>query len=106
VKFFLDHDVPAAVKNALERHAHNVIQLRETLASDSPDDRVFFAAQENECVMITCNRNDFLQLAAGQSHRGLIILIRRRTPQAECTNLLRLIARAGETGLTGNVNFA
>jgi predicted nuclease of predicted toxin-antitoxin system len=106
VKFFLDHDVAAAVRDTLERHGHEVIQLAELLRRDAPDERVFAAAQDNQCVMITCNRNDFLRLAAKGPHLGLIILIRRRTPQVECTNLLRLIRRAGEEGLRGNINFA
>ena len=37
---------------------------------------------------------------------GLIILIRRRSPEAECTNLLRLTRKAGEQALRGNINFA
>ena len=73
---------------------------------DSPDEVVFATAQSNQCVMITCNRNDFLSLAASGPHLGLIILIRRRSPQIECTNLLRLIRQAGEQGLRGNINFA
>jgi predicted nuclease of predicted toxin-antitoxin system len=106
VKFLLDHDVAAAVKDALERHGHEVIQLTELLPHNAPDDVVFAAAQSNQCVMITCNRNDFLKLATKGHHLGLIILIRRRTSQAECTNLLRLIHQAGEEGLRGNINFA
>jgi predicted nuclease of predicted toxin-antitoxin system len=106
VKFFLDHDVPAAVKEALERHEHDVIRLTDLLPRTAPDDDVFAAAQSNQCVMITCNRDDFLKLAARGPHLGLIILIRRRSPHAECTNLLRLIRKAGELGLKGNINFA
>jgi len=106
VKFFLDHDVPAAVKEALERHGHDVIQLTDLLARSAPDEDVLAAAQSNQCVMITCNRDDFLKLAARGPHLGLIILIRRRSPHAECTNLLRLIRKAGEQGLKGNINFA
>lgn len=64
------------------------------------------AAQQNRCVMVTCNRNDFLALANKAPHHGLIILIRRRSAQLECTNLLRLIDRAGDQGLDGNINFA
>jgi predicted nuclease of predicted toxin-antitoxin system len=102
VRFFLDHDVAGAVKDALERHGHEVIRLSELLPRNSPDNVVFSAARENRCVMITCNRNDFLKLAAKAPHLGLIILIRRRSPQVECTNLLR----ASEQGLRGNINFA
>ena len=106
MKFLLDHDVAAAVKDALERHGHEAIQLTELLARDAPDDVVFATAQSNQCVMITCYRNDFLKLTVKDPHLGLIVLIRRRTSQAECTNLLRLIHQAGEEGLRGNINFA
>ncbi len=106
MKFFLDHDVAAAVKDALERHEHEVIRLADLIPRTASDEDVFAAAQSNQCVMVTCNRNDFLKLAARGPHFGLIILIRRRSPQAECTNLLRLIRKAGEQGLQGNINFA
>jgi predicted nuclease of predicted toxin-antitoxin system len=106
VKFLLDHDVPAAVKDALERHEHEIIRLTDLLPRTASDETVFAAAQSNQCVMITCNRDDFLKLAAKRPHMGLIILIRRRSPQAECANLLRLIRKAGEQGLQGNINFA
>lgn len=106
MKFLLDHDVPAAVKDALERHEHRIIRLTDLLPRTASDETVFAAAQSNQCVMITCNRDDFLKLAAKGPHLGLIILIRRRSPQAECANLLRLIRKAGEQGLQGNINFA
>jgi hypothetical protein len=57
-------------------------------------------------LMLICNRDDFLELAARHSHPGLIILIRRRTRHAECAHLLALLTRAGESGLNGNINFA
>ena len=106
MKFLLDHDVPAAVKDALERHERDVIPLTDLLPRTASDETVFAAAQRNQCVMITCNRGDFLKLAAKGPHLGLIILIRRRSPQAECANLLRLIRKAGDQGLQGNINFA
>jgi hypothetical protein len=37
---------------------------------------------------------------------GLIILIRRRTRQAECAHLLALLRRAEESGVDGKINFA
>jgi hypothetical protein len=36
----------------------------------------------------------------------LIVLIRRRSRQAECAHLLTLLRGAGGDGLAGNVNFA
>jgi hypothetical protein len=55
---------------------------------------------------MTCNRDDFLQLAAAEPHRGIVIIIRRRTRGEERAALFRLLERAGETGLRNNVNFA
>ncbi len=106
MKFFLDHDVPAAVKDALARHGHEVTRVTDVLPRDSVDELIFTTAEQNRCVMITCNRNDFLALATKVRHHGLIILIRRRSAQLECTNLLRLIRQAGQQGLDSNINFA
>ena len=47
-----------------------------------------------------------LELAGEQPETGLIVLHRRRTRQAECGHLLRLLAQAGVTGLASNINFA
>jgi hypothetical protein len=55
---------------------------------------------------MTCNRDDFLKLAATQPHHGVIILIRRKSRARERAALLRLLERAGETGLRDNINFA
>ena len=62
-------------------------------------------------MILSCNRDHFLALARqavdrNQPFAGLIILMRRRTRQAECAHLLALLRRAGEPGLEGNINFA
>jgi predicted nuclease of predicted toxin-antitoxin system len=106
VRFLLDHDVPRPVADALLRHGHDVVLLREALPITSRDQEVFTHAIDTERVMVTCNRDDFLQLAENRSHPGLIILIRRRSSVAEQGHLLRLIDRAGESGIQGNINFA
>ena len=106
VRFFLDHDVPAEIARVLRNEGHEVVELREVLNITSSDDVVFAYASTHEMLMLTCNRDDFLKLAAQQPHAGLIILIRRRTRQAECGHLLALLGRAGESGLRGNINFA
>lgn len=56
--------------------------------------------------MVTCNRNDFLTLAAGRQHSGLIVVIRRRSALSEAGHLLELLGKAGASGLDGNINFA
>jgi hypothetical protein len=111
VRFFLDHDVPDEVYQLLLYWKHDVHRLRDTLPGITPDPKVFAHAQEQAQIIVTCNRGHFLALAKqaiaeARSFAGLIILIRRRTRQAECAHLLSLIRRAGESGLTGNINLA
>jgi hypothetical protein len=56
--------------------------------------------------LVTCNRDDFIELAQRQPHHGIIVIVRRRTRAAERAALFRLLERAGESGLKGNINFA
>ena len=106
MRFFLDHDVPRPVADALLRHGHDVVVLQDALPVTSTDEQVLAHAIAEGRVLITCNRDDFLKLAENREHPGLIILIRRRSAVAEQGHLLRLIDRAGESGIAGNINFA
>lgn len=106
MRFFLDHDVPAEVGGVLRRERHGVISLREVLPITASDYEALGYASEHDLFLITCNRNDFLALACTQPNPGIIVLIRRRSRQAECGNLLALLDQAGEAGIAGNINFA
>lgn len=106
MNFFLDHDVPADAGRVLRLKGHGVQFLQEALASTTDDLPALRHAVGLGLVVITCNRRDFLRLAETEPHVGLIILVRRRTRVAECAALLRLIERAGESGITNNINFA
>ena len=55
---------------------------------------------------MTCNRDDFIELAERQPHHGIVVIVRRKTRAAERAALFRLLERAGDTGLQGNINFA
>lgn len=106
MRFLLDQDVPDDIQFSLAALGHVVLKLRDVLPRTAPDyDVLRFAAREN-CVLVTCNRDDFLALARENSHAGLVILIRRRTRAQERAALVRLLDGAGEEGLRGNVNFA
>ena len=63
-------------------------------------------AHRDHRLLVTCNRDDFLTLAETQPDAGIIVLIRRDSRLAECAALLRLLDKAGETGLADNINFA
>jgi predicted nuclease of predicted toxin-antitoxin system len=111
MKFFLDHDVPDEVEQLLRFWKHDTQRLRDVLSVTTHDEKVFEFAQSQHRIIISCNRNHFLKLAREafsreQPFAGLIVLVRRRTRQAECAHLLSLLRRAGETGLIGNVNLA
>lgn len=106
MKFLLDHDVPDDLSYLLEELTHQIVLLRKVLPEDASDESVLQFAHDNNCVLLTCNRDDFLQLAKHKPHHGIIVLIRRRTRAAERAALFRLLDSAGEAGLKGNINFA
>ncbi|HOC58115.1 MAG TPA: DUF5615 family PIN-like protein [Verrucomicrobiota bacterium] len=106
MKFLLDHDVPDDVAFSLEALGHEVIKLREALSVRTPDDEVLSQATQRQCLLITCNRDDFRAAAERVPHCGIIILIRRRSRALERAALVHLLDTAGEGGLRGNINFA
>lgn len=110
MNFLLDHDVPEDLRYLLDQLGHTVVVLREVLPPDSTDEAVLQAAYERDCVLLTCNRDDFLSLAATVPHHGPVIIIviiaRRRSRADERAALFRLLERAGEPGLRDNINFA
>jgi hypothetical protein len=52
--------VPDDAAFALESLGHLVFKLREMLPTTTPDEEVLRLAGERGCVLITCNRDDFL----------------------------------------------
>jgi len=106
VKFLIDEDVAIEVARCLQNAGHNVSLVTEILGGSADDFDIWRYAISTGKILITCNRQDFLELAGTEPGAGLIILNRRRTRQAECNHLLRLIENASESGLRGNINFA
>ena len=89
-----------------DKLGHEVLRLRDVLPRETVDPLVLQFAHDHDCLIVTCNRDDFIELAQRQSHHGIVVLIRRKTRAAERAALLRLLERAGDTGLRGNINFA
>ena len=106
MKFLLDHDVPDGLSYILTQLGHHVTLLRSVLPGDSSDHLVLQFACEQEFVLLTCNRDDFLQLARTMPHHGIVIVIRRRTRAEERAALFRLLERAGQSGIQNNITFA
>jgi predicted nuclease of predicted toxin-antitoxin system len=106
VKFLLDHDVPDGLSYLLQELGHDVTLLRKALPGDSSDEAVLQFAYDRGCLLLTCDRDDFLRLATTRPHHGIVIVIRRRTRTDERAALFRLLRSAGDRGLRDNVNFA
>ena len=106
MRFFLDHDVPEEVARVLKAEDHEITRLRDVLPTRAHDADALAYAAKHTLFVITCNRDDFLELAMKQDNPGLIILIRSKTRQIECAHLLTLLDRAGESGIAQNINFA
>ena len=106
MNFLLDHDVPETIAGVLVNAGHKVKRLREVLPIDTSDADVLSFAAQQILVLITFNRNDFLELAEKQAHAGIIVVVRRKTRAAETAALLRLLRAAGEDGIHGNINFS
>jgi predicted nuclease of predicted toxin-antitoxin system len=106
MKFLLDHDVPIDISYSLAELGHQVVRLPEVLDPSINDEEILDYASQNGCVLVSCNRDDFLKLAKGKIHFGIIILIRRKNRAAERAALIRLMDRAGESGIQSNINFA
>ena len=106
MKFLLDQDVPEDLSYLLRELDHEVSLLRDVMPADAPDLAVLQFATDQQAVLLTCNRDDFLQLSERHPHYGIVIVIRRKTRAAERAAVFRLLERAGESGLLHNVNFA
>ena len=72
MRFFLDHGVPKSVADALVAAKHDVIVLKDAIATDSEDPIVALTAAENNVVLLSFDR-DFRAIAGrlGVSHRRL-----------------------------------
>ena len=106
MQFLLDHDVPVEIGRILGQAGHRVLRVMDTMPVTAKDTAVFDYACTHDLVLMTCNRDDFLALAAKRQHPGLIVVIRRRTRIGECASVIRLLRKAGSQGIVGNINFA
>ena len=83
MKFLFDHDVPDELSYLLQQLGHDVSLLRQFLPKDAFDREVLQFAYENDFLLVTCNRDDFVELAKVNPHHGIIIVIRRTSRGTE-----------------------
>ncbi len=62
--FLFDHDVPAVAARILRNAGFAVTELREVMPVNADDGEVLAYAIRREMILVTCNRDDFLTLAA------------------------------------------
>ena len=105
MRFLVDEDVAIEVSRCLNQAGHEAILVADVLGVRTQDSEIWSHAIISGVIVVTCNRQDFLQLAGTNPATGLIILNRRRTRQAECRHILHLLTTAGESGLIRNINF-
>jgi predicted nuclease of predicted toxin-antitoxin system len=79
VRFLFDDDVPDDLSYLLRQLGHEVSLLRQILPKDASDPTVFQFAYNNDFLLVTCNRDDFVDLAKRNPYHGIIIVIRRKT---------------------------
>jgi len=70
VKFLFDHDVPDDLSYLLQELGHEVSLLRHLFPKDASDPSVFQFAYDNDFLLVTCNRNDLLELAKQKPYHG------------------------------------
>lgn len=80
--------------------------MREVLPTTATDSDAWLWARTHGAIFVSCNRNDVLALRTEGEHPGIVILVRRRTRQAEIAAMQKLLTGAGEQGLANNINFA
>ena len=84
----MDEDVAVEVARCLQQAGHEVSLVAEVLGVRTDDVDIWQHVVRTESIVVTCNRQDFLDLAGTAAETGAIILNR------------------DEDGLEGNINFA
>ncbi len=70
ISFFIDNCVPDSVGRALKAAGHQVVNLREVIAPDSPDQVVATLCDQNGLVLVSLDKDfDELHKRAGVSRR-------------------------------------
>jgi predicted nuclease of predicted toxin-antitoxin system len=92
VKFFLDHCVPNRVAVALAGDGHEVVHIRDCLATDSPDQVVLKKATELDAVLLSLN-GDFADITTypPSDHLGIVALQVRNHPETVKSIMERLL---------------
>lgn len=91
LKLFLDEGVPDGVGRKFEEFGHEVIYLRQAIATGSPDDLVCLAAEMNNAILVAID-GDMKQLVKrfgiGQNRFKKLSLIKFSCKESQAVNRL------------------
>jgi len=79
VRFLVDEDIAVEAVRCLRQAGHEVLLVAEVLGMRTDDVDIWRHAVQTQSIVVTCNRQDFLELAGSEPPTGLIILNRQRT---------------------------
>jgi predicted nuclease of predicted toxin-antitoxin system len=92
LRLFLDEGVPASVGREFSDSGHDVIYLKDCIATGSPDDLVCVAAEQNEAILVACD-GDMKQLVKrfgiGTSRFAKLSLIKLSVNSPQCAPRIR-----------------
>ena len=91
MRFFVDHCVPESVAEALESKGHEVLRLRNQMATDAPDPDVIEQAQMLDAVLLSLNGDfsDIVRYPPSQ-YGGIISMQVRNRPEVLAQIMERL----------------
>ena len=84
MRFLVDEDVAVEVARCLQQAGHEVLLVAETLGLQTDDVDIWHHAVRTAAIVITCNRQDFLELAGTEPETGLIVRYLQYVHAAAC----------------------
>ena len=89
LRVFIDQCVPDSAGKTFERHGHEVIFLRERIATDTPDPLVAVVAVANQAILVSMDA-DFRKIAArrgvGRRAFSKLSLIKLSCRESQCAD--------------------
>jgi len=91
MRFFADHCVPESIATTLEAEGHEVLRLRNQMATDAPDVDVIEKAQTLDAVLLSLN-GDFSDIVRypPSTYGGIISMQVRNRPEVLAQIMERL----------------
>ena len=109
IALYLDEDVDVLVADFIRSRGFTATTTRETGQLQNSDDDQLAYAVHCRCALLTHNRTDFETLAqayfaAGRTHHGIIIVV-RRPPQEITRRLLRILNHVTAEEMQNQVRY-